>query len=87
MDKFFKLQTYLVLILIGIIICITLSKPVSAMDVTHSYVLSANKKMDRHSFYWVVALVGGSIGITLVYVGWKKYKAEVNKKVKKDANS
>ncbi|MFD2760851.1 sporulation protein YpjB [Lentibacillus juripiscarius] len=38
-------------------------------------------------FYWIVGIVGGSIAITLTYVGWKKYKGEEKKQSDDDANS
>ncbi|RYG73597.1 hypothetical protein EU245_05715 [Lentibacillus lipolyticus] len=38
-------------------------------------------------FYWIVGIVGGSIAITLTYVGWKKYKGEETKESNKDSNS
>jgi len=36
------------------------------------------------SFFWTVGIVGGCIGLTLVYVSWRKYKAEEKKKDEKE---
>ncbi|WP_217585448.1 sporulation protein YpjB [Lentibacillus saliphilus] len=49
-------------------------------------VQSTAQATDMTPFYWLVSIVGGSIIATLVYVGWKKYRAE-HKKQEKDHNS
>ena len=38
-------------------------------------------------FYWTVGIIGGCIALTLMYVSWRKYRAEEKKSVKKDANN
>lgn len=38
------------------------------------------KSREMYPFYWMIIIVGGCIGITLTYVGWRKCKAEKNKK-------
>ncbi|MDY0405713.1 sporulation protein YpjB [Virgibacillus sp. 179-BFC.A HS] len=33
--------------------------------------------------FWVICIVGGCIALTLTYVSWRKYNAEVRKKTKR----
>ena len=35
-------------------------------------------------FYWLLLVVGGSIGCTLTYVSWRKYKGEKEEKNKQE---
>lgn len=77
---------YAVYILIGIITMIFIFPSVAeAIAVNNSAPIEKTK--DKQSLYYIVAIVGGAIGITLTYVSWKKYKAEEKKKIKKDSNS
>lgn len=48
--------------------------------------LSKNN-FDMVPFYWTVGIIGGCIALTLMYVSWRKYRAEEKKTVKKDANN
>lgn len=45
---------------------------------------SAEENIGIIPLMWTVAIVGGSIAITLSYVSWRKYKAEQKRKAKKD---
>lgn len=42
---------------------------------------------DMTPFYWMIAIVGGLIAITLSYVSFRKYKGEEKKRKEKDSNS
>ncbi|MGY0691760.1 sporulation protein YpjB [Virgibacillus sp. FSP13] len=42
---------------------------------------------DMTPLYWMIAIVGGLIAVTLTYVSWRKYKGEVKKRSKKGPNS
>lgn len=42
-----------------------------------------NNKLEMLPLYWTIGVIGGCIALTLIFVGWRKYKAEkkqVNKK-------
>lgn len=41
-----------------------------------------NKYIDMTPFYWTIGIIGGCIGMTLIYVSWKKYKGERHDKHK-----
>lgn len=42
---------------------------------------------DMSLFYWLIAIIGGIIAITLTYVGYRKYKGEEKKQKKKGPNN
>ncbi|HLS08269.1 sporulation protein YpjB [Lentibacillus sp.] len=73
---------------IGIYIFIQLSAPIIA-SAHHPYTLTAKagSSVNMIPFYWMVGIVGGSIAITLSYVGWKKYKGEKKKETEDDSNN
>jgi sporulation protein YpjB len=45
--------------------------------------VQATVKDEDPSFFWVILSVGGTIVFTLLYVGWRKYRGEKEKKYKK----
>lgn len=45
---------------------------------------TAQKDSGLVPLVWTVLFVGGTIGLTLSYVSWRKYKGEVKKQAKKD---
>ncbi|WP_163969845.1 sporulation protein YpjB [Oceanobacillus halotolerans] len=74
------------IVLIGIFFFIDMDNSVLAENNTPVVENPSSKKNnDMVPFYWLVIIVGGSIAVTLSYVGWRKYKGEQNRKAKKDS--
>ncbi|RKQ37647.1 sporulation protein YpjB [Oceanobacillus halophilus] len=71
-------------IVVGILVFLHLGvHTVDANPVQESDVSKNN--LDWVPFIWAVVIIGGSIGVTLSYVSWRKYKGEQRKlKKKKD---
>lgn len=48
--------------------------------------MTSSNNTDMIPFYWMVAIVGGCIAITLTYVSWRKYKGEKKREqIEKDS--
>ncbi|TRM13281.1 hypothetical protein FH966_13115 [Lentibacillus cibarius] len=69
---------------IGICACLLLTSPIVTSAKTTAVTTGSIKMVP---FYWIVGIVGGSIAVTLTYVGWKKYKGEEKKKSDEDSDS
>lgn len=52
-----------------------------------STVMNVKTTHDMGLFYWLIAIIGGIITITLTYVGYRKYKGEEKKRKEKDSNN
>lgn len=80
----------LIIILVGIsVILLFHALPVEALENSSPDPSPPPEKgAQKFPFYWVIAIVGGCIAITLTYVSWRKYKADEKKeKTKKNSNS
>lgn len=73
---------------IGIYISMHLSAPITA-SAHNSLPIAAktNANAGMAPFYWMVGIVGGTIAITLIYVGWRKYRAEKKKQTEDESNN
>ncbi|GAA0444357.1 hypothetical protein GCM10008983_22170 [Lentibacillus halophilus] len=86
MNRMFVVRCILIAVS-GVYISLLLRTPL-LVSAEHSYTASkAAGDVKMIPFYWIVGIVGGSIAITLTYVGWKKYKAEAKKQTDDDENS
>ncbi|GGB33374.1 hypothetical protein F3157_09665 [Virgibacillus dakarensis] len=75
---------------IGLIIGVLAFLPniTAAMQATISTNITDVKTTnDMTLFYWIIAIVGGLIAITLSYVSFRKYKGEEKKRTKKGPDS
>lgn len=45
---------------------------------------AGSKESQMSIFYWIICIIGGCIALTLTYVSWRKYEAEVKKKKKEE---
>ncbi|HLR63148.1 MAG TPA: sporulation protein YpjB [Lentibacillus sp.] len=83
-----KRMKCLLIFIIGIYMCTLLTAP--AIASAHEPLIFTTKNtpsMNMTPFYWMVGIVGGSIAITLSYVGWRKYRAEKNRQSEDDSNN
>ena len=75
-----KLSKMLPFIIIMAVCCILLlteifnEESIMADDSVESQQVTNN--FELIPFFWTVGIVGGCIGLTLIYVSWRKYKAE-----------
>ncbi|MFD1849519.1 sporulation protein YpjB [Oceanobacillus bengalensis] len=72
-----KLQETILIILIGIVIT---QLNVNAVEASSNLVILTNATFKWSDFIWPVAIVGGSIVLTLSYVSWRKYKGNQNQR-------
>ncbi len=89
--KHSPLDKFILSTVIGVYIYFQLTKTISyakqLIPINNPYIMSSNNKADMIPFYWMVAIVGGCIAVTLTYVSWRKYKGEKKKQSDRDSNS
>ncbi|WP_231514813.1 sporulation protein YpjB [Oceanobacillus salinisoli] len=76
------LHVLLFIMLIGMLFFFQLGAYTAEAKSVQEPVVSNN--LDWSPFLWAVIIIGGSIGITLSYVSWRKYKGEQKYRKKKD---
>ncbi|WP_164668773.1 sporulation protein YpjB [Virgibacillus doumboii] len=83
--NFSSVGKHMIILIIGIYILLII--PVKTHAEGQSLLIGAKTNTEMAPFYWMVAIVGGCIAITLTYVSWRKYKGEKKKQINKDSNS
>ena len=85
MKRVLKLLPFIIVLVVSCILLLTefLSiEPIMADDSIDTQASTHN--LELIPFFWTVGIVGGFIGLTLAYVGWRKYRDEEKKKTKKE---
>ncbi|WP_188453875.1 sporulation protein YpjB [Virgibacillus oceani] len=77
-----KLVSVAIAVIIGILVV-----PIAASAFNIAEPVHDTNAKDMTPFYWMVAIVGGLIAVTLTYVSWKKYKGDEKKRTNNDPNS
>ncbi|SFE46107.1 Sporulation protein YpjB (SpoYpjB) [Lentibacillus persicus] len=81
-----KFTKRMLIAVIGIIICASYSAPAAASAQQYFPIAATSTaNVTMAPFYWMIGIVGGSIAITLSYVGWRKYRGERKKQTDDDS--
>src|SRR5690625_2133257 len=82
--KFIQLLPFLIILLVS---CILMFTELFSLDSTMADEAVKTEEVKNSfelvPFFWTVRIVGGFIGLTLIYVSWRKYKAEEEKEIEK----
>ncbi len=85
MSKLLKMLPFLIILAVSCILLLTKIFRVDSIMADDSIKTEqATNNFEIIPFFWTVGIVGGCIGLTLVYVSWRKYKAEEKKKLEKE---